>query len=127
MDKTWRAVVDKRAREYRKLKAYLCGVEEAGAERAPSPRYLETKRWVWAIESVERALRRQSKDKHRFFCAFYGLHGSRGAHGDSAVLMHLCETFHVSRSTAFCWRQEALSLLVTAATQAGLIRPFETE
>ena len=125
MDKRWLTAADKYVREYRKLRAYVSGVEDAaGAGYEPTEAYLRAKRWVTAVESVDRLLCGSNADMHTFFVTFYGLYMPRYGHSDQAALLRLCDRLHISRSTAYVWRREILQLVVLAATQHGAIAPF---
>lgn len=125
MEKRIRMTADLRAREYRKLKAYVRGVEDAAeGEVLPTEKYLYARRWIWAVEAVERRLSATHADKHAFFVQYYGLRMPRFGHTDNAALMHLCDKLHVSRSTLCAWRKEIQLMLVVAGTQAGAVKPY---
>ncbi len=125
MDKKWRMTADKQAREYRKNKAYIQGVSDAGnTGHAPSKKFLETAHWIWVVEAVRQQLRDTHPDKLRFFVVYYGLDAPRYGRSDHATVLRLSEKLHVSRSTLCTWRQEIQYMMVVAAAQAGLISPF---
>lgn len=164
MEKQWRMAAEKHALEYRKLKAYVQGVEDAAAaeqgcdgaglplgeraatadepngqgrgqsarphrlEDAPAGAAMETyrkaKRWIWAVEAVEKLLLERHAYKHAFFVTYYGLHKPRFGHTDRAILFRLCDQLHASRSTLYAWKREIQTLLVLAAVQQGALRPY---
>ncbi|GEM_PF-2136875 len=81
--------------------------------------------WVRAIDEARACIRAADATKERFMCRMFGLEAPipRGQSVRERMIklsMELC----VSESTLYKWREDILSVVLFAAIEADLIRPF---
>ncbi|MDO4564783.1 MAG: hypothetical protein Q4C04_04140 [Clostridia bacterium] len=126
MDIEGRRIANREARAYRESLAYIRGFEEGLDETAPiAGRYLEKRRWIWAIEKVRSKLELYAPNKAQFFCRYFGLDRPLNRReSERARLLRLSSELYVGESTLYKWREQILDELVLAATQAGVYHPF---
>ncbi len=119
--KEWKRIAEWEATHYRERKAFLKGVRDAGCDT--SRRAEQYRKWVRAIDGVLRYLGQNDPERERFFRLCYGIDGGRKQHGKKGMVA-LTFAFHVSQSTLYQWKNEALSLLLIAAAETGALTPF---
>lgn len=129
---------------YRRMKAYL---QELDAEAAPLPdRPTEARQpahispavrrcspeeeqrirgWVAAVDGARTMLRRVYPLKERFMARCFGLDVPiPRSQGIKSRLLKLSVDMHVSQSTLYKWREDAIELTLFGAIEAGVVRPF---
>ena len=96
-----------------------------GGAADASARAGEAALWVRAVDATRRELNRQSPARAAFFADYYGLDAPRRRLSVASRLWRLSEKYHMTEDALKTWRREALDLLILAATQLGLLRPFD--
>ena len=153
MNGRWRKLADKKASAYREMTAYLDGVQagaraKEAAECSAAPGHAEDARakeaaeccaapghaedvrvkeaalWIQAVDATRRELKKQSPARAAFFADYYGLDVPRRRQSVTNRLWMLSEKYHMTEDALKTWRRGALDLLILAATQLGLLRPF---
>lgn len=127
MDGQLRKIAAGHARSYGNYKAYLRGYGE-GSAAAGRPGDSERARiragWVSAVEAVRRRLEETDPEKGEVFVRLFDLDGV-GRNSQSRVI-RLAMDLHTSPANIYRWRENILDQLILAATQQGLLRPFDT-
>ena len=115
----WKRIAEKLVLHFRDDQAFMKGVEDAGGPK--TERYDEAKRRVETVRGVCAYLKRYDPDKERFFRTYYGLDAPKK---ERRSIVAASMDLHVSESSLFGWRREVLSLVLIAAAQNGVFRPF---
>ncbi|MBR0507291.1 MAG: hypothetical protein IJJ86_01630 [Clostridia bacterium] len=122
--RTWKRIAEKEVLHYKEHLAFQKGVEDAGGER--TERYRTSKRWTDAVDAVCAHLHRNDPEKERFFRAYCGIGEPRiKRRNDSAVSVAM--RLNISTSTLYKWRGEVLTLVLLAAAQNGVLKPFRKQ
>lgn len=92
----------------------------------PSAEELELMRgWVAAIDGARALLRRTYPLKERFMARCFGLDiPIPRSQGVKARLIKLSMDLHISQSTLYKWREDAIALTLYGAIEAGVVRPY---
>ena len=118
----WKRIAEREVKRYGERQAYVHGVEDAGG--LITERFRESKRWIGAVDAVCAYLNRCDPEKERFFRAYYGIGEPRIVRRhDSAVSVAM--RLHLSTATMYEWKSHVLSLVLLAAAQNGLLKPFD--
>jgi hypothetical protein len=117
----WKRIAETEVKRYGERTAFIKGVEDAGA--LLTDRYRESRRWVETVDAVCAYLHTHDPEKERFFRAYYGIGEPRmKRRNDSAVSIAM--RLHLSTATLYEWKANVLSLVLIAAAQNGLMKPF---
>lgn len=81
--------------------------------------------WIRAIDAARAYFRAANPTKERFMCRLFGLETSipRGQ-PTRARMIQLGLELAVSESTLYKWREDIFEIVLYAAIESGLIRPF---
>ena len=105
--------------EYRRNKAKRAAHTLRGDRRA------NAEAWASAIESVRALLAAEMPEKERAMTRLFGLDAPIPRRQQvHARMIHLSNELHISEQTLYKWRDDILRLVVCAAVEAGVIRPF---
>lgn len=118
---------------YRMLKKKLLAHEQQG-EPLPTGRLpglwtvfdpAQARGWIAAIDGTRTMLRRVYPRKEQFLSLCFGLDAPK-AYGVSthSRMLRLAVELHVSQSTLYKWREEALLLTLLGAVEAGVLHPL---
>lgn len=125
---------------YRRMKTYLQALDAGEPQPAPPWRARHAdaaearctpeeearlRGWVAAVDNARAMLRRAYPLKERFMARCFGLDVPiPRSHGVKARLLKLSLDMHVSQSTLYRWREDAIELTLYGAIEAGVLRPF---
>lgn len=99
--------------------------EDAAKARCTPEEEARLRGWVAAVDNARAMLRRAYPLKERFMARCFGLDVPiPRSHGVKARLLKLSLDMHVSQSTLYRWREDAIELTLYGAIEAGVLRPF---
>ena len=114
----WKKLAEREVSRYRDNQAYVRGVLDGGG--TGGERMQRCARWVLAVDYTRAHLKRTDPQKAEVFSKLFGLNAARTA---KAVSIEL----HMSITTVYRWKSEALSLVLLAAAQTGALRPYTVD
>lgn len=114
-----RAEAKRQLLNYRKNTARVYRSPEKRADRGA------TQKWIRAIDMVRSYFRETDPMKERFMNRLFGLETAipRNQLMRSRMIQLVLE-LNVSESTLYKWREDILEIVLYAAIESGLIRPF---
>ena len=81
--------------------------------------------WIRAIDAARAYFRAMNPLKERFMCRLYGLETPLPRNQPvRARMIKLSLELSVAESTLYKWREDILEIVLYAAIESGLIRPF---
>lgn len=105
--------------DYRRNRAKLAARTLRGEERA------RVAAWVAAIEGARALLLAEMPEKERAMTRLFGLDAPIPRYQQvRARMIRLRMELHVSEATLYKWQEDILRLVLGAAIEAGVIRPF---
>lgn len=105
--------------DYRRNRAMLAAHTLRGAERE------RAMAWGLAIEGARAFLFETMPEKERAMTRLFGLDTPIPRYQQArARMIRLSMELHVSEPTLYKWREDILQIVLAAAIEAGVIRPF---
>ena len=137
-DRAMRRLVEEKLFQYRRWKNMLKQREQPVLSRRPyAPKAAPPagreeaellKRWVNAIDRARRYLKMGNPALERFMTRYFALITPLNrACSKQARHLRLMEESHISATTLYTWRREAVTCVLFFAAEAGLICLDETE
>ena len=121
--KAMKRIAEREIFRYRDNRAYMQGVLDASGSREMG-KFGERAAWVMAVEYAKAYLEDTDPAKASFFSGFYHLDRPQRKNRPKVTMTAIAMQLHVSESTLYHWRSEALSIVVMAAIQTGALRPY---
>ena len=122
--KTMKRIAERETLRYRDNLAYMQGALDAGGDYEQT-RFYRCAAWVRAVQGAMAYFMRTDPAKAGFFTGYYHLDRPPTCRDSKRTMAAIAALFHVSESTLYHWRNEALTVVVMAAIQTGALRPYD--
>ncbi len=123
--KKWKKLAEHETYRYRDNQAFVQAVLDCG-KLSGGEKMQHRAKWVLAVDYAKEYLDRHDPVKAAFFSTLFGLTRPVRRRGHRTIVA-LSQELHVTPSTLYQWKNEALSLVLLAAAQTGALRPYTLE